>query len=297
MKGIVLAGGQGSRLYPATLAVSKQLLPIHDKPLIYYSLSVLLLSGIREILIVSQSQFLPLYKKLFGTGDRLGIRIEYRAQDEPRGIAEAFLIGEDFIDGENVALVLGDNVFYGQGFSPVLRRAVKNEDVATLFAYRVNNPQEFGVVTFDAQGSAKSIVEKPASPGSNFAVTGLYFYPNDVVGKARNLTPSSRGELEISAINQAYLEEKRVSVQILGRGFAWLDTGLPKSLLDASHFIETIENRQGIKVACLEEIAYQNGWIDLPSVRASATAFGNSDYGRYLRQISLSENEDARGGE
>ena len=289
MKGIVLAGGYGSRLYPATAAVSKQLLPIYDKPMIYYPLSVLMLAGIQEILLISQSEFLPLFQRLLGNGVQFGIRIEYRAQDTPRGIADAFLIGESFIGTDPVALILGDNIFYGQGFSPVLKRARSMSDGATVFAYRVTNPQEFGVVQLDAEGRPIAIAEKPKQPISNLAVTGLYFYSNDVVRIAREVQPSSRGELEITAVNQAYLDQGRLHVESLGRGFAWLDTGRPKSLLDASHFIETIESRQGIKVACLEEIAWSNGWVDRAALKRSAERYGNSEYGKYLDALSGGE--------
>ncbi len=285
MKGIVLAGGHGSRLYPATLAVSKQLLPIYDKPMIFYPLSVLMLAGIRDILIISQSEFIPLFKKLLGTGENFGIRLEYERQNEPRGIADSLLVGADFIDNQKVGLILGDNIFFGQGFSPILSRAKSDNRGATVFVYRVNNPREFGVISIDHDNKPLSLVEKPVNPKSNLAVTGLYFYDNDVIDIARQIKPSARGELEITAVNQEYLRQGRLNVETLGRGFAWLDTGKPDSLLDAAHFIGTVQTRQGIKIACLEEIAFSQGWITADAVRERAKLLGPSDYGHYLQNI------------
>lgn len=265
MKGIVLAGGSGTRLYPITKGISKQLVPIYDKPMIYYPISVLMLAGIREILIISTPHDLPLFKRLLGDGKDLGVEFQYAEQPSPDGLAQAFIIGEEFVGDDNVCLVLGDNIFYGQSFTKMLTDASErtyNENKCTLFAYPVIDPERFGVVSFDADGNATKIVEKPANPESKYAVTGLYFYPNDVVKVAKNIKPSARGELEITTVNQEFLQQQRVHVQTLGRGFAWLDTGTAESMIDASNFIQTIENQQGVQVASLEEISFRKGWIN-----------------------------------
>ena len=285
MKGIILAGGSGTRLYPITRAISKQLTPVYDKPMIYYPLSVLMLAGIRDILVISTPQDLPLFERLFGDGHQFGIRMSYREQPSPDGLAQAFIIGEEFIGDDSVCLVLGDNIFYGEHFSQKLARAVSNPKGATIFGYWVNDPERFGVVAFDESGKAISIEEKPAKPKSNYAVTGLYFYDNDVVSIAREIKPSARGELEITDVNNAYLKRGDLSVEKLGRGFAWLDTGTHDSLLEASQFVQTIEKRQGLKVACLEEIAYYNRWIDRDEVIMLAKALGKTHYADYLRKI------------
>ena len=284
-KGIVLAGGSGTRLYPITLGVSKQLLPVYDKPMIYYPLSVLMLGGIREILVISTPADLPQYRRLLGDGSHFGVRFSYAVQPEPKGIAQAFLIGEEFLSGSPVCLILGDNVFHGEHFTEKLNRAVGRTKGATIFGYQVRDPERFGVVEFDAAGNAVSIVEKPARPRSRFAVTGLYFYDSSVVDIARGLKPSARGELEITAINQTYLERGELHVVRLGRGFAWLDTGTHSSLLEASLYVETIEARQGLKVACLEEIAWQNGWISNAEMRRAGEFFGKTEYGQYLLRL------------
>lgn len=288
MKGIVLAGGSGTRLYPITKGVSKQLLPIYDKPMVYYPISVLMLAGIREIMIISTPQDLPAFRRLLGDGSDFGVRFEYAEQPSPDGLAQAFLIGADFIGGDSVCLVLGDNIFHGSGFSEILQRAVRDAEQdgkATVFGYRVNDPERYGVAEFDGQGNCLSIEEKPACPKSNYAVTGLYFYPNRVVGVARGIRPSQRGELEITSVNQDFLAAGQLRVQTLGRGFAWLDTGTHDSLAEASIFIEVIEKRQGLKIACLEGIAYRKGWITGKQVREQARQMAGNQYGQYLLKV------------
>ena len=285
MKGIILAGGSGTRLYPITKGVSKQLVPIYDKPMIYYPLSVLMLAGIKEVLIITTPQDQPSFINLLGDGSELGMRFEYVVQPSPDGLAQAFIIGEDFIGNSNVCLVLGDNIFYGQGFTPMLRQAVASQKGATVFGYQVKDPERFGVVEFDEQKRAISLEEKPKQPKSHFAVTGLYFYDNDVIQIAKQVKPSERGELEITTVNQMYLERGDLNVELLGRGFAWLDTGTHASLLEAAQFVETIEKRQGYKVACLEEIALNNGWLSKEQVLEIGQSMNKNDYGQYL--ISL----------
>lgn len=286
MKGIVLAGGSGTRLYPITKSISKQIIPVYDKPMIYYPLSVLMLAGIKEILIISTPHDIHLYENLLGNGQDLGIKLEYAIQPSPDGLAQAFIIGEKFIGTDNVCMVLGDNIFYGFDFSRTLRDAAKLEDGATVFGYYVNDPERYGVAEFDSTGKVLSLEEKPDQPKSNYAVTGLYFYSNDVVEKSKNLMPSKRGELEITDLNRLYLEEGRLSLKMMGRGMAWLDTGTHDSLLEASNFIATIENRQGLKVACLEEIAYRYGYIDREQLLKLAEPLKKNHYGEYLIKIA-----------
>ena len=285
-KGIILAGGAGQRLAPITLGVSKQMLPVYDKPMIYYPLSILMLSGIKEILIISSPEDLPLYKRLLGNGSTFGVSLEYCIQPSPDGLAQAFILGKKFIGNSNVSLALGDNIFYGENLSTRLNSAVLNLSGATLFGYHVKKPDEFGVIEFDKNGNVISIEEKPKIPKSNYAITGLYFYDNDVVSIAETIKPSKRGELEITDINNVYLKNNNVKVELLGRGFAWLDTGTHESLIEASQFVQTVEKRQGFKIACIEEIAYKNGWISYEEIIKKGESMKNNGYGQYLLNIT-----------
>ena len=292
MKGIILAGGSGTRLYPITRAVCKQLLPIYDKPMIYYPLSVLMLAGIREILIISTPADLSRFRDIFGSGDDLGLRFSYLAQPQPNGLAEAFIIGKDFIDNDTVCLVLGDNIFFGHGLTELLRKAVHDVSTAggaTVFGYYVNDPERYGIVEFDKDGTVLSVEEKPKQPKSKFAVTGLYFYDNDVINIAKKIKPSQRGELEITDVNKEYLSRKRLRVELMGRGYAWLDTGTHESLLEAGEFIATIEKRQGLKMACIEEVAYKLGYIDKRTLLKAAEGYSKNAYGAYLRMVADQE--------
>ena len=289
MKGIILAGGSGTRLYPITKAISKQLLPVYDKPMIYYPLSTLMLAGIRDILIISTPQDLPMFERLLGSGEDLGLKFSYVVQPRPEGLAQAFILGKDFIGDDSACLVLGDNIFYGHGLPALLKDARKNveeKNIATVFGYQVTDPERYGVIAFDKEGRATSIEEKPAHPKSNYAVVGLYFYPNDVVKIASEIKPSARGELEITTVNQCYLEQNRIGVELMGRGFAWLDTGTHESLNEAGSFIQTIETRQGLKISCVEEIAYKLGYISAEKLKQLATPLAKNGYGQYLLKLA-----------
>ncbi|MGL5042235.1 MAG: glucose-1-phosphate thymidylyltransferase RfbA [Culicoidibacterales bacterium] len=286
MKGIILAGGSGTRLYPLTRVTSKQLLPIYDKPMIYYPLSTLMLAGIKEILIISTPEDTPRFKELLGDGSNFGLELSYAVQPSPDGLAQAFTIGADFIGKDSVALILGDNIYYGSGFRKILQQTASNTEGATVFGYYVEDPERFGIVEFNKDGQVLSVEEKPKNPKSNYAITGLYFYDNDVIEIARDLQPSERGELEITDVNRVYLEKKKLDVKLLGRGFTWLDTGTHESLVEATTFIKTVESHQGIKISCLEEIAYNNGWIDKPTLEAAAQLMAKTGYGQYLQKVA-----------
>lgn len=289
MKGIILAGGSGTRLFPMTKVVSKQLVPIYDKPMIYYPLSVLMLANIREVLLISNPEYIDLYKGLLGDGSQVGMKIEYKIQEKPRGLADAFIVGEEFIGDDNVCLILGDNVFYGYGFSGILKEAGNLQDGGLIFGYYVNNPKEFGVIEFDDDMKAISIEEKPEKPKSHYAVPGLYFYDNSVIDIAKNIKPSERGEIEITDVNRTYMEQNRLKVNVLGRGFAWLDTGTPDGLLEAANFVNTIQNRQGLKVSCIEEIAYKRDWISKEQLLVLANNLKKTEYGDYLMKLANGE--------